>query len=42
MEKSDILFGVTMQERGVSKVVQVSLEEAVVHSKTEAEKLEDK
>jgi len=40
MEKSDILFGVTMQEKGVSKVVQVSLEEAVKHSKKEAEKIE--
>ena len=39
MEKSDILFGVTMQEKGVSKIVQVSLEEAVSHSKAEAEKI---
>ena len=41
MEKSDVLFGVTMQERGVSKIVQVSLEEAVVHSKTGPQKLEE-
>ena len=40
MEKSDVLFGVTMQERGVSKVVEVSLEEAVTHSKAGAQKLE--
>ena len=39
MEKSDILFGVTMQEKGVSKIVQVSLEEAVKNSKAEAEKI---
>ena len=38
MEKADVLFGITQQERGVSKVVQVSLEEAVKHSKTEAER----
>ena len=40
MEKSDLLFGVTMQERGVSKVVQVSLQEAVSHSTTEAEQIQ--
>ena len=38
MEKSDVLFGITQQERGVSKVVRVSLEEAVKHSKAEAER----
>ena len=39
MEKSDILFGVTMQEKGVSKMVNVNIKEAIEHSTTVAEKI---
>ena len=39
MERADKLLGITMQEKGVSKVVEVSLEDAVKHSRTGAEKL---
>ena len=39
MERADRLFGITMQERGVSKIVSVGLEDAVKHSSTKAEKL---
>lgn len=38
MEKADELFGITQQERGVSKVVHVSLQEAVKHSKSTPER----
>ena len=35
MEQADMLYGVTMQELGVSDVVSVSLKEAVKHSSSE-------
>lgn len=34
MEQADMLYGVTMQEQGVSDIVSVSLKEAVRHSET--------
>lgn len=37
MELADDLFGVTMEERGVSKVIKVNLSEAIKHAKKDGE-----
>ena len=36
MESADILYGVTMQEKGISKIVSVKLSEALDNAKESA------